>query len=86
MRPAPPYKVIFDTDPGVDDAMALYFVRVATDGLAQGQTMMNRNDFRDYAQLGWGKDKPLTEVCMQVQAQTCQNVFQNILEGAWLSR
>ena len=60
-------------------------IRVATDGLAQGQTMMNRNDFRDYPQVGWGKDKPLTQVCMQVQVEACQSVFKNILMSSWLS-
>ena len=61
-------------------------IRVATEGLAQGQTMMNRNDFRDYPQPGWGKDKPLTQVCMQVQAEACKTVFKNILMGPWLNR
>lgn len=61
-------------------------IRVATEGLAQGQTMMNRNDFRDYPQPGWGKDKPLTQVCMQVQAQACITVFKDILMGPWLKR
>jgi len=61
-------------------------IRVATEGLAQGQTMMNRKDFIDYPHPGWGKDKPLTQVCMQVDAAACTAVFEDTLMGNWLPR
>ena len=61
-------------------------IRVATDGLAQGQTMMNRKDFVDYPQKGWGKDKPVTQVCMQVDAPACNQVFEAVMMGDWLPR
>ena len=60
-------------------------IRVATEGLAQGQTMMNRKDFVDYPQKGWGKDKPLTAVCMQVDSTACTDEFERIMMGDWLS-
>jgi inosine-uridine nucleoside N-ribohydrolase len=59
-------------------------IRVATEGLAQGQTLMNRRDFIRYPHAGWEKDKPLTQVCMQVQADACQTVFENTLMTPWL--
>ncbi len=59
-------------------------IRVATEGLAQGQTMMNRKDFIDYAQVGWGPERPLIQVCMQVQAEACNRVFEAALMGDWL--
>ena len=61
-------------------------IRVATDGMAQGQTMMKRKDFIDYPQPGWGKDRPTTQVCMKVDAATCSVVFEHTLMGDWLPR
>lgn len=61
-------------------------IRVATEGLAQGQTMMNRNDFLHYPQAGWDKSLPITQVCMQVQAEACKTVFKKILMSPWLVR
>jgi inosine-uridine nucleoside N-ribohydrolase len=60
-------------------------IRVATEGLAQGQTMMNRRDFIRYPQAGWENNKPLTQVCMQVRAQACKTTFEETLMGSWLS-
>lgn len=59
-------------------------IRVATEGLAQGQTIMNRRDFIHYPQAGWEKDKPLAQVCMQVQADACKTVLENALMAPWL--
>ena len=59
-------------------------VRVATDGLAQGQTIMNQRDFIDYPHTGWGKDKPRTQVCMQVDATACVQLFEDTLMADWL--
>ena len=62
-------------------------VRVATDGLAQGQTMMNRKDFIEYPQKGWRIDTPITtasQVCMGVDATACTDEFERILMGDWL--
>ena len=61
-------------------------IRVAIDGMAQGQTMMKRKDFIDYPQPGWGKDRPTTQVCMKVDAATCSVVFEHTLMGDWLPR
>ncbi len=61
-------------------------IRVATEGLAQGQTMMNRKDFIDYPQKGWGQDRPVTQVCMQVDSTACIDEFERIMLGNWLSR
>ena len=59
-------------------------VRVATDGLAEGQTIMNRREFIDYPHPGWEKDKPRTQVCMQVDAPACTQLFEDTLLGDWL--
>lgn len=59
-------------------------IRVATEGLAQGQTMMNRRDFLTYPQPGWEQSQPLTQACMQVDAPQCLQVFYNTLMADWL--
>ena len=60
-------------------------IRVATEGLAQGQTIMNRRDFIHYAQAGWEKDKPMAQVCMQVNAAKSSQLFSDTLMADWLS-
>jgi inosine-uridine nucleoside N-ribohydrolase len=59
-------------------------VRVATDGLAQGQTIMRRKEV-SYPQHGWHDDIPHTQVCMQVQAQACMEVIESTLMSDWLA-
>ena len=59
-------------------------VRVAVGGLAVGQTMMNRKQFIDYPQPGWGTSVPQTGVCMAVDAPACLAVFEQALMGNWL--
>lgn len=61
-------------------------VRVALDGIAMGQTMMNRKQFIDYPQAGWGPGVPQTEVCMAVVAPACNAVFEQTLLGNWLGQ
>ncbi len=60
-------------------------IRVAIDGLAQGQTMMHRKTF-EYAQPGWETGMPITEVCMQVDAAACVAVLEETLLTNWLTR
>lgn len=59
-------------------------VRVATEGLAQGQTIMNRRDFLGYHEPAWALDKPRTQVCMQVDAPACNKLFEDIMMSDWL--
>jgi len=59
-------------------------VRVATEGLAQGQTIMNQRDFIDYPHPGWEKRQPRTQVCLQVDAPGCVALFEQTLLGNWL--
>ncbi len=59
-------------------------VRVVTDGIAQGQTMLNRRAYIDYPQPGWGKHLPMTDVCMQVDAPGCLAVFEQAMMSGWL--
>lgn len=61
-------------------------VRVATEGLAQGQTIVNQRDFIDYPQQGWEKDRPRTQVCMQVDAPGCVDLFEETMMRDWLAR
>jgi inosine-uridine nucleoside N-ribohydrolase len=58
-------------------------VRVAVDGLAQGQTMMQRKAV-SYPQHGWHEDIPHTQVCMSVDAPACLAEVENTLMRDWL--
>ncbi len=60
-------------------------IRVATEGIAQGQTMLNRRAYIDYPQAGWGKHLPHTDVCMQVDAAGCLALFEEPLMSNWLA-
>jgi inosine-uridine nucleoside N-ribohydrolase len=60
-------------------------LRVAVDGLAQGQTMLRRKRI-DYPQAGWESDDSLTHACMQVDAQGAAQVLEQTLLGDWLPR
>jgi inosine-uridine nucleoside N-ribohydrolase len=60
-------------------------IRVATDGIAQGQTMLNRRNYIDYPQAGWGRHLPLTDVCMQVDSAGCLALFEDTLMSNWLN-
>jgi len=59
-------------------------IRVVTEGLAQGQTILKRRDFMDYPQAGWEKDKPLTRICLQVDSAKSIQLFSDTLMSAWL--
>ena len=59
-------------------------IRVATEGIAQGQTMMNRRESIAYPQPGWG-DAPDTHVCMEVQSVAVMEVFTSTLLRPWLT-
>ena len=60
-------------------------VRVATEGLSQGQTMLNRRAFIDYPQKGWPHDWPIADVCMQVDAPACLRLFETTMLSNWLA-
>ncbi|MDP2370469.1 nucleoside hydrolase [Rhodoferax sp.] len=60
-------------------------MRVATDGLAVGQTMLNRRDFIAYPQAGWGQGQAVTQVCMQVDAAKSVQLFNDTLLSDWLA-
>ncbi len=59
-------------------------IRVAVDGLAQGQTMMRRKAV-DYPQSGWGDEVPEVAACMQVDAKACTHLIEDTLMRPWLN-
>lgn len=59
-------------------------IRVATEGIGNGQTMMKRKDIF-HPQAGWA-NTPATQVCMQVQAEACNAVLEEMLMSDWLPR
>lgn len=61
-------------------------VRVATEGLADGQTIAHRRDFIDYPHPGFSSKLPRTTVCMQVDAPACVQLFEQTLMSDWLPR
>ena len=60
-------------------------VRVAVDGLAQGQTILRRRHV-NYPQAGWDAHVPLTHVCMQVNARGARQVLEDTLMSNWPKR
>ena len=58
-------------------------IRVATEGLAQGQTLMRRHDI-DYPHAGWGDDIPDTHACLHVDAEACNTLIEATLMRDWL--
>lgn len=58
-------------------------VRVAKEGIANGQTMMAKLAI-PYPQSGWEADKPETRVCMEVDAKACASLIDTILSSDWL--
>ncbi|WP_210546515.1 nucleoside hydrolase [Rhodoferax sp. PAMC 29310] len=59
-------------------------IRVATEGLAQGQTMMRRHDI-DYPQAGWSDDIPDAHACLHVDAEACNTLIETTLMRDWLN-
>ena len=60
-------------------------VRVAVDGLAQGQTILRRRHM-NYPQMGWEAHVPLTHACMAVDAKAARQVLEDTLMSDWLKR
>jgi inosine-uridine nucleoside N-ribohydrolase len=58
-------------------------VRVAVDGLAQGQTILRRRHI-NYPQAGWDAHVPLTHACMEVDAKSARQVLEDTLMSEWL--
>jgi inosine-uridine nucleoside N-ribohydrolase len=58
-------------------------MRVVTDGLAQGQTILRRRHV-NYPQTGWDAHVPLTRACMQVDAKGARLVLEDTLMSDWL--
>ncbi len=59
-------------------------VRVATDGLAQGQTLMDRREHLSYPQPGWEAQIPCIEVALQVDAAACLALIEQTWLRDWL--
>ncbi len=75
---------IFLTNPALFQTAAGR-LRVATEGLAQGQTMLDRKQI-GYPQKGWGADVPTVQACMQVDAAAAGRVFEDTLMRDWLPK
>jgi inosine-uridine nucleoside N-ribohydrolase len=58
-------------------------MRVAIDGLAQGQTILRRRHI-NYPQAGWDAHVPLTHACMAVDAKGARQVLEDTLMSDWL--
>ncbi len=58
--------------------------RVATEGFAQGQTLMKRQAFMDYPMSGWEADIPPLRAAMGVDLAAAKSLVQATLLRAWL--
>jgi purine nucleosidase len=59
-------------------------VRVATTGIGNGQTIMDRHGGLRYPQAGWEQGRPATRVCMEVDAAGCRQLIDEVLRRDWL--
>lgn len=60
-------------------------LRVATDGIAVGQTIMRRNHSRQYPVTAWD-NLPLQKACMQVDSAGVVDLFSQTLTNAYWQR
>lgn len=60
-------------------------VRVATEGLAEGQTILDRRADLAYPQPGWEPHLPEVEVAMAMAPEAVQDLLTQALAGDWLS-
>ena len=60
-------------------------IRVATDGVAQGQTILKRQAGIEYPQAGWEAALPSSTACMGVDAEACSALFESTMMRPWLS-
>ena len=58
-------------------------IRVATEGIGNGQTMMAKTDTL-FQQTGWETDIPETRACMEVDAVACEKLIDTTLTRPWL--
>jgi inosine-uridine nucleoside N-ribohydrolase len=61
-------------------------VRVATEGLAEGQTILDRREQLAYPQPGWEESIPRIQVGLQVDAPACLALFEDALMRLQLPR
>jgi inosine-uridine nucleoside N-ribohydrolase len=59
-------------------------IRVATDGVAQGQTILKRQAGIDYPQAGWEAAIPDSTACLGVDAEACSALFESTMMRPWL--
>jgi inosine-uridine nucleoside N-ribohydrolase len=59
-------------------------IRVAVDGLAQGQTILSRRPPEGYPQEGWGASVPASHACLQVDAAAACQLVEDTLMRDWL--
>lgn len=60
-------------------------VRVVTDGLAEGQSIMDRQEQLAYAQPGWESELPKIEAALSFEAQAGLELVRRTLASDWLS-
>jgi inosine-uridine nucleoside N-ribohydrolase len=60
-------------------------IRVATEGLAQGQTILRRRNLH-YPHGGWGADIPLSQACMRVDSKASRQLVEDTLMRNWLTK
>jgi inosine-uridine nucleoside N-ribohydrolase len=60
-------------------------IRVAIDGLAQGQTILRRRNLH-YPHGGWGAEIPLSQACMRVDAKASRQLVEDTLMRDWLNK
>ena len=59
-------------------------VRVVTEGLAEGQSILDRREQLAYAQPGWETELPKIQAALGLDATACLDLAQRTLESDWL--
>lgn len=60
-------------------------VRVVAEGLAEGQSILDRREQLAYAQPGWETELPKIQAALEVDAPACLALVQGCLDSDWLA-